>query len=790
MSTALPFRTPANNVQHERKPSLGSFPASGTSSAHSTSNGLPRLSPATSFLKRSPSHSRPLQASGRPRRYKSQYPRDSSERHVEYILVASFHIDRGPIMEHQYPVPISGDESMLAELMLPDQTHVRSQDWTIFFLHKDTGSDEEDEAQGANKKRKKKRKTGSAGGDHHEDSGQEEDSSTETDESTDEDDGSEGPPLMYVLNLVNTKQDNTVRRGAVVKAMAICTRHSFLHIYKPLLLLALEDYFKSPYPETLATLYNAVNAMDLSLMPRLSLLERSILQASDSKDMFIEKFERMIQQRLEDEAAETDQESSPPGKPRYTPPRDTHEFESKVIYNEIPIPVKVPTAIWPETVGDFSLIKLIQTFATPHATSPQPFALHPHLTTSGAYTHPIIVLVNAMLTQKRVVFLGHNCPSGEVAEAVLAACALASGGILRGFTRHAFPYTDLTKIDDLLKVPGFVAGVTNPTFANHPEWWDLLCDLPTGRMKISSRIEPAPVTEGLLYFQQQGINLSANQSGGSNANADPTGDTAFMEDIMRSITQRHGEGAIRAKWRAYIQKFTRIAAAFEETVYGASALYVIGPGEDPSSPSGAKSDPSDPASLRGHGYVWPDEASKMRELAASVSRIEGWRNTRSYYAFIQDVASSYHASGPIKSLDLQHHHDRLRSLKLSHEESGAIYLALSHAVKDYAGICQLLTVTPESQAGLFYISLGLFHPDVTVREATVDLLDRIANHEAGRHFWNHLGRFAKLAYFRVKREKEAVTSPAVSQGSPFGGQVGQQQSLVGVALGDVPQRRS
>jgi hypothetical protein len=33
---------------------------------------------------------------------------------------------------------------------------------------------------------------------------------------------------------------------------------------------------------------------------------------------------------------------------------------------------------------------------------------------------------------------------------------------------------------------------------------------------------------------------------------------------------------IRAKWRDYIIKFTRIAAAFEESVYGASALYIGG----------------------------------------------------------------------------------------------------------------------------------------------------------------------------------------------------------------------
>ncbi len=45
--------------------------------------------------------------------------------------------------------------------------------------------------------------------------------------------------------------------------------------------------------------------------------------------------------------------------------------------------------------------------------------------------------------------------------------------------------------------------MTNPTFELHPEWWDLLCDLPSGKMKISSKVEEAGVTEGLVYFKQQ-----------------------------------------------------------------------------------------------------------------------------------------------------------------------------------------------------------------------------------------------------------------------------------------------
>ncbi|GAB1320768.1 hypothetical protein MFIFM68171_10978 [Madurella fahalii] len=724
----------------------------------------------------------------RPRRLRSQYPRGSTENHVEYILVASFDIDRGPVMEHQYPVAITGDEHMLAELMLPDQAHVRNQDWTIFFLHKDTSQEEDDADRRAKEERRARRtrKRDRAKGVIHESDDEEEDGDLDDDwdddVSTDtEPEGGEGPPLVYVLNLVNTKQDKTVKRGAVVKAMAICTRHPFLHIYKPLLLLALEEYFKSPVPETLTMLFNAVNEMDLSLMPKLSLLEAHLLQSSDNKDLFVEKFEQMIQVRIAEETGEgvadqpLDASQTPAKRPgifrsgtkahiegqaAYVVPRDTHEFESKVMYKGIPIPIKVPVAVMPEIVGDFSLIKLIQNFSDSHAKSPQTFStLHPHLTTNGATTHPIIVLINALLTQKRVIFLGHNMPSGDVAEAVLAACALASGGILRGFTRHAFPYTDLTKIDDLLNVPGFIAGVTNPTFEHHPEWWDLLCDLPSGKMKISSKIEAAPITEGLVYFQQQNpayANLVYNSSS-SSSNNDLTGDAAFMADILRSIATRAGERVIRAKWRAWVLKFTRIAAAFEESVYGASALY-IGSDEHEANMTGPG----------GHGYVWADEATKAKELAGNVTRIEGWRNTRSYYSFIQDVAKVY-TIRPLKGLDLAHMHDRLRTQRLTPMQSKEIYDAFAKYVHSYDEICLLLSVTPESHAGLFYIALGLFHKDRDVRIKTADLLERIAEHEAGQHWWRSMSRFEKLAYVRIKREAEAEMRAKVQQEREGGG---------------------
>ena len=758
---------------------------------------------------------------------------------MEYILVASFDIDRGSVMEHQYPSPVGGDEHMLAELMLPDQAHVRSQDWTIFFLHKDAAVEEEGEGAGAGRRKKRRgRGEGQVNG-GAEMSGSEEDESEEEEEEEEEsgeEDGDvemehvDGPPLVYVLNLVNTKQDNSVKRGAIVKAMAICTRHPFLHIYKPLLLLALQQYFAKPVMETLASLYDAVNSMDLSLMPRLSYHEKTILQSSDAKDLFLEKFEAIVAQRMASKEKEHGDALSPPSpttagqgqgggasRGRFGLPRDTHEFDSVVKYANVPVPVKIPVALSPETVGDFSLVKLITTFSTPHTTTPQPFnPTHPHLTTSGPLTPPMIVLLNAMLTQKRVVFLGHNLPSSDVAEAVLGACALASGGLLRGFTRHAFPYTDLTKIDDLLKVPGFIAGVTNPAFAHKSEWWDLLCDLSTGRMKISNRIEQAPLTEGVVYFHQNPSGTTPmNPAGGISAIAaaggvlsaglggniptsggDDTGDAAFMANVLQAIHERHGENAVRSKFRRWVLKFTRVAASFEEVVYGASNLHIHhGPTNNTVSPKtgGAQESPSTaptskkagageenppPEISTGHGYVWPTPQSKTHELAANATRIEGWRNTRSYYNFIQDLAA-YYSNRPVKDVDLQHLHDKLAKLRLGHEGSGNVYLAICAAVRTDGEVAQLLSLLCsgtsadwkvgggaagggvggggtgfQGQQGLFYLALGLFHPRLEVREAVAELLARVRGHEAGRHFWRGLGRFARMGWERVLAGRE------------------------------------
>jgi hypothetical protein len=60
-----------------------------------------------------------------------------------------------------------------------------------------------------------------------------------------------------------------------------------------------------------------------------------------------------------------------------------------------------------------------------------------------------MILLHAILSQKRVLFLGNQLAAGEVAQFVLAACSLVSPH-LRGILDRTFPYTNLMDVDRML----------------------------------------------------------------------------------------------------------------------------------------------------------------------------------------------------------------------------------------------------------------------------------------------------------------------------------------------------
>ncbi|KAI7900700.1 docking domain of Afi1 for Arf3 in vesicle trafficking-domain-containing protein [Cokeromyces recurvatus] len=656
--------------------------------------------------------------------------------HVQYILLAEFDIDKGANLKHQYPTETGTDEHILSELMLPDGAHLRSEDWTIFCLNQLIPNADQDIEQMNSDPEK---------------------------------------PLLYVLNLVRTKHDATARRGAIVKAMAICTRHQYLHIYKPVLLLAMEKYFNNPSLEILESLYKAVNSMDLSHMPKFTWHERQILRASDNRTMFEEMFmdkdnvtaattnNKMLIEDMEDNRLRRgtyiDLASGHVREKISALSKDRHFYETKIEYDGIKLPIKIPLTVNAEEVGDFSVIKLINTF-TPHHSQGSPNPHHPHLDSSGPYTHPIILLLNALLTQKRIIFLGYGHPSGEVANYVLAACALGSGcgTVLKGFTERAFPYTNLTSVDDLLKCPGFIAGVTNPTYEEHTSWWDVLCNISTGKITVSEHIQTTgrkqsmALTEDILTHHRNsslttsmhyrsGAGIDEKRGGGGGGVVEDS-NVEFMNDVIASIQAHYGETSIRAKFQDYIYRFVRLAALYEEQVYGQTNIIWS----------------TKKMSILGYGPVFQDESSKQRELCANAQRIEGWRQTISYKYYQRDF-NYWKQHSCIKDLDVYNQINKLKKLKqIPDQEIASIYEAFLNNIITHRQMIEFLSFLPQHQGGLSPLGIGLFHSNPLIRRQAVDLFRRLERNPVGIKFIQNLSKFQRIAY-----ERQAATISVVDQ---------------------------
>jgi hypothetical protein len=122
----------------------------------------------------------------------------------------------------------------------------------------------------------------------------------------------------------------------------------------------------APTEHTLAHLFTSLNDMDLNQMPSLDYLERTILTATDNKDMFREKF----LPQAEDQSSPMSNHSrdlSTDSKrrtfinltsgnrfqlPSTSGPKDCHFFETKIVYTGRKIPIQIPITGTPDIVGD------------------------------------------------------------------------------------------------------------------------------------------------------------------------------------------------------------------------------------------------------------------------------------------------------------------------------------------------------------------------------------------------------------------------------------------------------
>ncbi|KAK6459235.1 stabilization of polarity axis-domain-containing protein [Scheffersomyces xylosifermentans] len=371
---------------------------------------------------------------------------------IDYIVTAEFHIDKGPSLIHQFPSQLPGLNNLyfLPELMLPDQIHKREEDFTLFLLYRNTYTGEFQYLY--NK------------------------ATCESD-----------PYFLYTI--VSNVKNATFKRGSIIKSLSIITKLNYFKNLKPLLLICLDKYFAKNDLIVVKELYDSINSNNfrisnsdksMSIIKKLlitSILDLPIQDKIYYDDVFRNKILSISKENLVNEELFIRKDLS---------------FNSVVRFNGMNIPIKIPLLDLPDTIGDYlnptdlnfkpNLINLLDAkLVTTHVNS--------ELTIYGLQTPPIIILINALLTGKKIIFLSYDNSSGYIIDHVLLTLKLITGGgILSGFLTNynVFPIMDVSKIDLLEECDSYIAGTINPFFKNNDKLWDLLYDLDANEFHISS----------------------------------------------------------------------------------------------------------------------------------------------------------------------------------------------------------------------------------------------------------------------------------------------------------------
>lgn len=428
----------------------------------------------------------------------SKSPRKAGPRSraIDYVITSTFDLDRGPVVLHQYPPmtaawpgSVSLDDTLhfFPELLLPDQVHSRAQDANIFTLHYNPRTNRYlyayDEANGFIE-------------------------------------------VRYAYNIIQLRQDQEhFRRGALVKLICLITKVNFFDIFKPVMMLALDAYFANNDINVLRELYEVVNGIPLLqvheqltlLTPRIILLQSLI---SPSISPYLDAFPSQFRNKLLNlhhlpqdvfrmvngipvASSRNGHEAAPAVAYRST----DMLFEVQFQFQGLRLPLRVPTLVPPEQISTESIWEFLCCLESAKYTPPElkpvpnlrlsvsttrpsitlpPAHPNDELLLYGNATPPAVILINAVLTHRRVVLVGYSHNAQSICDYVLFVLQLVGGGgLLSGLVHRVFPFVDISKLDVLQQLPSYIAGTANPLFKDNDRLWDVLWNLDENEVLIS-----------------------------------------------------------------------------------------------------------------------------------------------------------------------------------------------------------------------------------------------------------------------------------------------------------------
>ena len=147
--------------------------------------------------------------------------------------------------------------------------------------------------------------------------------------------------------------------------------------------------------------------------------------------------------------------------------------------HKLQTPVTIPLATSPDQVTQSSLVNFINYF--------------------GQQT---MVIYDAILTDKRIIFAGsRNLSITQIQNYLFAAASMVSPP-LYGIHNKIRPYVPLVEMQSLQGDEGFIAGVTNPMFIENRRLYDVSIQIDEGRLHADSSIKREPYFDLDMEFIQ------------------------------------------------------------------------------------------------------------------------------------------------------------------------------------------------------------------------------------------------------------------------------------------------
>lgn len=253
------------------------------------------------------------------------------------------------------------------------------------------------------------------------------------------------------------------------------------------------------------------------------------------------------------------------------------------------IPIKVPLLNLPDTIGDYlnptdlnfkpNLINILNSKLSGDL-------LNSEMTVYGLQTPPIIILINAVLTGKKILVLSYDNSSGYIIDHILLILKIVTGGgILSGILTNynVFPIIDVSKIDLLEQCDSFIAGTINPFFKHNDKLWDLMYDLDANELIISSNIADSSATEVTSEYKNSIISEDAR----------------FLSSLQLSIFNYNDDlTTIQLIFRRHINEIVRILLSsknFNSDLFPSNKDLIL--------------------LLDGIGYFWSSDTTKLLEMS-------------------------------------------------------------------------------------------------------------------------------------------------------------------------------